>query len=135
MPATHAQGTLLKYGTYSIGLLESISGVQISRDTIEVTSLGDTDGFRKYIGGLADGGEVSFSGYFDPKDAGQAQLRTQIEAATGAVGSWSIVFPTALSASWAFDGILVAFNGDTKMGDKILFDGAIKVTGKPVLTA
>ena len=134
MAATHAQGTLLKYGTYSVGLLDSISGLKIARDTIEVTALSDTDGYRKYIGGLADGGEVSFSGYFDPKDTGQAQLKTLIEGATGTVGSWSITFPTSLSASWAFDGILTGFEGEAPMGDKLGFAGTIKVTGKPVLT-
>lgn len=132
MSAYHSKGTTLKYGTYSVGQLTEISGVQLARETIEVTTLTSTDGFKEYIGGLADGGEVAFTGHYDPKDTGQVQALLALT--TGSVGSWSIVFPTALSATWAFDGILTAYNVTAPLGDKLGFEGSIKVSGKPTLT-
>lgn len=132
MSKYHSKGTALKLGTYSIGELSEISGVQLSRETIDVTTLNSTDGFREFISGMADGGEVSFSGNYDPKDAGQAQVLNALT--TGNAASWSIVFPTSLSASWAFDGILTGYNVTAPVGDKLGFEGSIKVTGKPVLS-
>ena len=65
--AKKAQGTKLKIGANSIAELTSIGGLSLSADTIDVTTL-DSDGYREFIQGMKDGGEVSISGYFNPAD-------------------------------------------------------------------
>ena len=127
-----AMGTKLNVGTYSVGELTSIAGLELSADTIETTTLDSTDGYRTFIGGLRDGGEVSVSGFFKPSDTnGQKAMLTNLNS--GAAGSFSVVFPTALSASWTFDGIVTSFATGAEMEDAVTFESTIKVTGKPTL--
>ena len=49
-----------------IGEATDISGPEQERDTIEVTSHQSPNGFREWVGGLSDGGEVSFEVRYDP---------------------------------------------------------------------
>ena len=127
-----AMGTKLNIGTYSVGELTSIAGLELSADTIETTTLDSTDGYRTFIGGLRDGGEVSVSGFFKPTDTnGQKAMLTNLNA--GVAGSFSVVFPTAMSASWTFDGIVTSFATGAEMEDAVTFESTIKVTGKPTL--
>lgn len=131
MPATHGKGSTLLYGTYSIGQLTSINGVEINRETIDVTTLAED--FREYIGGLADGGTVNAVCHYDPKDAGQVAALAAINAG-GAAASWSITLPTSISASWGFLGVVTTYNVAIPLGDKLGLSLGIKVSGKPVLT-
>jgi predicted secreted protein len=132
MGKSAAKGTTFKVGTVSVGSLTSIGGLALSADPIEVTALDSADGYREYIGGLKDGGELSLSGLFDYSDAGQKALYTAF--GSGAVTSCSIVFPTALSCSWSFDGVVVGFETNSELEDAVGFDCTVKVTGKPTLT-
>lgn len=128
--AKAAMGTALKIGTYSVGELTSIGGLELSADTIDVTTLDSADGYREFIGGLKDAGEVALSGFLDATDTnGQKALLTNFNAGTAA--SYSIVFPTAISASWNFDGIVTAWATGAELEDGVTFESTIKVTGKP----
>jgi len=51
--------TVAEIGTYSL------SG--FSRDVLESTAFGDD--IKEYTAGVADGGEVTFAGHYDPTDA------------------------------------------------------------------
>ena len=66
--ATHALGTKLKKGQNYVAELTEISGIDMSADTIDVTTLNSTSGFREFVAGLKDGGEVGISGFFYPGD-------------------------------------------------------------------
>ena len=55
----------------------TVSG--FNRDTLEHTSFGST--VKKFVAGHVDGGDVSFSGFYDPADTtGQAVLRAAAES-------------------------------------------------------
>lgn len=131
MGKSAAKGTTFKVGTVSVGSLTSIGGLALSADPIEVTALDSVDGYREFIGGLKDGGEVSLSGQFDYSDTGQKALHTAF--GSGAATSCSIVFPAALSCSWSFNGIVVGLETNAELEDAVGFDCTIKVTGKPTL--
>ena len=45
----------------NIAEINSISGPNMSRDTIDVTSLDSTGGYREFIGGFRDGGTVQLA--------------------------------------------------------------------------
>jgi predicted secreted protein len=64
----------------SIAEVNSISGPSLSRDTIDVTSLDSTSGYREFIGGFRDGGEVSLEMNFT-KD-GFTDMKTDFESAS-----------------------------------------------------
>lgn len=127
--AQKALGTKLKKGTTAIGGLTSIGGLDLSADTIETTTL-DSDGWRTFIQGLKDAGEVPISGYFDPtKHEG---LLDDYES--GEVVDYTIEFPAALKAKWDFEGIVTAYSTGAELEDLISFEATIKVSGKPNLT-
>ena len=50
--ATRSLGTILNAGTQKIGGLTSIGGLELSSDTIDVTTLDSSGGYREFINGL-----------------------------------------------------------------------------------
>lgn len=67
-------------GTAVVGIGNwEMTGVQM--DVVEVSAMGDT--FKAYLAALADGGQVTFAGYYDPTDStGQTAMETYCEAGT-----------------------------------------------------
>lgn len=133
MAKTAAKGTSFKIATETVGSLSSIGGVAVSADTIDVTTIDNTDGYKEFLGGFKDGGEVSLSGYFDYADEGQQALYTAFES--GAVSACEIVFPAGAGCKWTFNGVVTAYETGAELEDAISFDCTVKVSGKPTLAA
>lgn len=128
----HAMGTRLRIGANFITGLTSISGLDLSADTIDVTTLESADNYREFIQGMRDGGEVSISGFFEPGDTlGQNQIFTLFNS--GAVTAFSILFPSTLGAEWTFNGIVTQATTGAEMEEAATFEATIKVTGRPSL--
>lgn len=122
-------GTKFLIGTFSVADLTSIGGIDISADTIDVSTL-EGDGWRQFITGMKDAGEVAVSGFFKPSDTnGQKKLFDDL--GTGTVGSYAIVFPSPISQTWSFKGVVTAFSTGAELEDAVSFESAIKVSGKP----
>lgn len=134
--AVRALGTVLKVGTatpISVAGLTSIGGLDLSADTIDVTTLDSSGGYREFIAGFKDGGEVSLSGFLEPATGdGQKELYDLFES--GAVEDFTIEFPAALKAKWTFKGVVTGFSTGADLEDPTSFEGTIKVSGKPTLT-
>lgn len=132
--ATRALGTKLTKGTQDIAGLTSIGGVEITADTIDVTTLDSDGGYREFIGSFKDGGEVPIEGFFDSDTAsGQVELQDSLDA--GTAEDYTITFPTTPTAEWAFKGVVTGFKvGDVDVDGTIGFGATIKVSGKPALT-
>ena len=78
--ATSAQGTLFKFtpasGTQvTVGRLTSIGEIAPTSEEVDVTTLDSDDGYREYIQGFRDAGELELTGFHDADDSGQAALR------------------------------------------------------------
>lgn len=131
MAKSRSVGTKLCIDTKPVGGLSSITGVEISSETTEVTSLDNTTGYKDYLGGFKDGGEVPVEGFLDGADAGQEAMYAALE--DQAVHNFSIDFPAAIGKSWIFSGIVTKFSTSASVGDSIKYSGTIKVTGKPTL--
>ncbi len=132
-----ALGTKISKGTTTpveIGGLTSIGGIEITADTIDVTTLDSDGGYREFIGSFKDAGEVAIEGFFEPDTAsGQIALQTSLDA--GTAEDYKITFPTTPAAEWAFEGVVTGFKvGDVEVDGTIGFSATIKVSGKPVLT-
>lgn len=125
-------GTTLKKGAAEIAELTSITGPSMEADTIDVSNHGSADGFRQYVAGMRDGGEVSIEGNFT-NEAGQAALVTDFAA--GSSNQYVITFPTTPEVTWTFNAIVSAFESSAPYDDKLSFTATLKVTGKPVLAA
>lgn len=134
MSAQKANGTLLKQGTVTIGSLSKIKPPEKSADTIDVTTIDVIDGYKKFIAGFKDGGEVTVEGYFDFTDQGQLALDTSFDA--GTTDTYTIAFPTSIGATFTFSGVVTKYGvGEVNSKDALGFSATIKVAGKPTLAA
>lgn len=116
-----------------VGALSSISGIDASADEVEVTDMGNTDGYREYLPGFKDGGEVSVGGYMDGEDEGQARLYELMES--GDVVDCKIQFPAKIGKTWSFKAGVTKFTTSADVDDAITFEATLKVSGKPTLAA
>lgn len=140
MAKSRSVGTKLKIAAGSngstmteVGSLKSISGIDASMDTVDVTDLGNTDGYREFVGGFKDGGEVGVSGYFDGENSGQVAIMDAFEAAV--VKNFEIDFPAGIGKKWTFSGLVTKISTAASVDDAVSFEASIKVSGKPTLAA
>lgn len=108
MAATRAQGTTLKFKAdgaeqLTVGRLTSVGEIEPDSEEVDVTTLESEGGYREYIQGFKDSGEVELSGFHDAGDAGQKALRAAYAA--GKSGAFEVDFP---------DGTKVTFSGFVK---------------------
>lgn len=131
--AQRALGTILQIGTgtpVTVAGLTSIGGLELSADTIDVTTLDSDGGYREFIAGFKDAGEVSLEGYLK-LDEGQQALYDLFES--GAVEDFTIQFPDNLG-KWEFKGVVTGFSTSADLEDPLSFSATIQVSGKPTLT-
>lgn len=139
MAKSRSVGTKLKVAAatgntdVAVGGLKSISGIEVSADDVEVTDMGNTDGYREYLPGFKDGGEVSVSGYMDGEDDGQDRMYALLES--GDVVDCKIVFPDKIGKTWSFKAGVTKFATSADVDDAITFEATLKVSGKPTLAA
>ena len=134
--ATRALGTKLQIGDttpVTVGGLTSIGGLELSADTTDVTTLDSVGGYREFIAGFKDAGEVSIEGYFDSTTGkGQKELYNLFES--GATETFTILFPSETKTSCEFEGVVTGFSTSAGLEDPISFSATIKVSGAPTLT-
>jgi len=136
-------GTTLKMGddgsteTFaSIVEVKDITPPQLSKDSIEVTSQDSDNGYREFIPGWKDSGEVSFEGNWIPENSTQ-------DGSTGLLASfndddnhnWQIVLPAGGGGGkLEFSGHVTNFEPDLPMEDVAKLSITIKLTGKMTYT-
>lgn len=129
--ATNSVGTTLKKGINTVVELTEINGLDMSADTIDVTTLGSTGGFREFLTNFIDPGEVPIKGYFYPGDTnGQAAMYTAFAAKTS--DSYTITFPSSAGA-WTFTGYVTKFKTGAALDGAVSFEASLKVSGQPTL--
>jgi GH25 family lysozyme M1 (1,4-beta-N-acetylmuramidase)/predicted secreted protein len=129
MPTVAMGTTIKKTDGAAIAGLTSISGLDLSADTIDVTTLSSEGGYREFTSSFRDAGEVSISGYFDYTS--HSPLLDDFQA--GSTGAYVITFPNG--STWTFDAVVVGFSTSAELEDLISFEGTLKVSGEPTLTA
>lgn len=134
MAKVRSVGTTFKMGvstaTTAIGGLTSIGGIEISADTVDVTALDSEGGYREFLPGFKDAGDISLEGYLDDEDLGQEASYQALES--GAVQKCEIAFPNG--SKWVFDGIVTGFSTSASLEDAVSFSATVKVSGKPTFT-
>lgn len=119
-------GTVFKRNATTLAEVNSISGPNKSRGTIDVTSLDSTGGYREFIGGFRDGGEVTLNmnytrTVFD-------LLNTDFEAETSQ--TFTIVLNDTGNTQYDFSGWVTALNMDVPLDDKVTLVCTIKIDGQ-----
>lgn len=134
--ATRSLGTIFNIGKddsiTKVGGLTEIGGLELSADTLDTTTLDSDGGYREFIGGFKDAGEVSLTGYLEI-DNSNAQKKMYESFESGEVKDFSINFPESIGAKWVFKGVVTGFSTGASLEDLISFGATIKVSGKPNL--
>lgn len=113
---------------------KSIPVPQTSQEYPEVTSLDSPGGFREYLAGLKDAGELSFqAGY---TSAGY----TLIDGLEGVNAYWRVTFPLAAGQSttgdvFTFRGFPTPAVDAGDVGAPVNMDVTVRVTGQPTFAA
>ena len=136
-----AFGTLLKIGDgavaesfTTIAEVYDISGPSFALDPIEVTHHTSTDGWREFVGGLLDGGEVTFSINFAPAGATHSYSSGLIEDMVDrTVRNFQLIFPDVGATEWEFAALVTAFEPKEPIDDRLSADVTLKISGKPTL--
>ena len=100
MPKMRGLGTSITYApaynsndgdTRVIGSLTSIGEISPDSEELDATCLDSAGGYREFLQGFKDSGELSLTGFHDPAKAGQATMRTLY--GSGASGYFWVEFP------------------------------------------
>ena len=111
--------------------VNSIAGPNATRNQIDVTSLDSTGGYKEYIGGFRDGGEVTLNMNFTKASYGLMQNDFE----DNDLVSYIIVLPDASATTISFDGFVQNLGFAVPTDDKVTADITIKVSGAVTLTS
>ncbi len=133
MSALKSMGTKLYWMTspeQQIADLTSIGEFGIESEEIDVTTLDSSDGFREFIAGLKDGGEISLAGMVKS----QANISDLLDLADGqTVEGWEVRWTDG--SKWEFDGFVKMFKeGESTIEGVRNFTASIRISGKPIYT-
>lgn len=112
----------------NIAGVTNISGPGITRETFETTGHDSPGGYREFVGGLKDAGEVSLDVNYQPSvhDVFVEDLDDENPR------NYNLVFPDG--TEWAFPAIMTNFEVSAPFDDKLTATVTFKVTGKPEIT-
>lgn len=94
MAKSRALGTILKQGATVVANITSISIPGPVKSEIDVTDMASVA--AEFLPGMADYGEVTFSGWYNYADAGQTIVRADAFDIAAGTKAWSIAFANQL---------------------------------------
>jgi predicted secreted protein len=137
MSATKSLGVILrkiKSGDEAEDLviqdLTSIGEFGVESEEIDVTTLDSTGGFKEFIAGSKDAGEISLAGFTKSENNIGALYAL---ASSQEVESWEVEFPDG--AIWELDGFVKSFKeGESSVDGVRNFSASIRISGEPEYT-
>lgn len=133
MSKSRALGTTLKVNSKAVGGLTTINGIEVSAETVDLTALDNSSGYREKEPGFKDAGEVTVSGYLDGSDQGQDEMYTLLNS--GGTTTCNIIFPTKIGKTWTFTAGVSRFVTGAALEGGVTFEATLLVSGQPVLAA
>ena len=128
-------GTLFRRwsGTAWVNIAEitQISGPGKTRETIDVTSLDSTGGYREFIAGFRDAGNIQLTMNFSRST--YELMNDDFES--DEVQNYEIVLPDGETTSLEFEGLVTELPLEIVGDDKITNTVTIKVTGQPTINS
>ena len=135
MPKMRALGTSITYApaynspdinTVVIGSLTSVGEISPDSEELDATCLDSSGGYREFLQGFKDSGELTLAGYLDSEKPGQAQMVTLY--GTGALGYFWVTFPD--QATVAFNAHVKSFTvGSAEVDGIVGFGTTLRVSG------
>lgn len=122
-------GGTFKVATKTVGGLTDVNIGGVDVNMIDVTDQASTDGWKEFVGGLKDGGQVELTGNFKSVDDGQSELRGN----PGETAAWELTFSNGAKASG--NAVIGGYNVTNPLDNKVGFTCSLKITGKTTYTA
>ena len=118
---------------YAIVQLPDISQSGFEAENFESSSLDSATVAKDYdLTGWVEGGEVSFSGWYDPGDTYHQQIHSMIT--TPEKFEWRITFADAGPTVFAFTSAGGSFETTVAIGEAVKFSATLKIDGLPTFT-
>ena len=125
MAKVRALNTTFSFGGTIIPNLSSIGEVSVSADELDATTLDSASGYREFLAGFKDSGELTITGYHDGT-AAQAGIRTAF--GTGAVHPTVITFPDSKTVT--FNSFVKGFTiGSADVDGIVGFGATFRISG------
>ena len=128
--ALSSVGALLKKWTgaawASVGEVTTITGPSMSRETIDVTSLASTGGYREFIAGFRNPGTLSFTMNFNRTD--YATMKTDFESDTAQ--DYELILPDDDKTSLEFSALVTELPLSLDIGSQITCAVSFQITGQ-----
>lgn len=122
-------GTQFKRNSVAVAEVNSITGPGMTRATIDVTSLDSSGGYREFIPGFRDGGEISLNMNFSLDSYDDLKLDYESET----IQSYSIVLGDTNETTFSFSGYVTSISLAVPLDDKVTSDVTIKISGTVTL--
>lgn len=117
----------------SIAEITELTPPNMSRDSIDVSSNSSSDGYREFIAGWRDGGEVAVKANWLPTNATHDGTTGVLSSFNDNVNhNWKIILPDTL-ATISLRGHVKDFNPDLPLEEQGTLEFVIKVSGKPTI--
>lgn len=146
MPTSNARlgyGTILKrriatspLSYQEIAEIHQITGPTLKRDVPDVTHMQSPNGYKEFLAGLKEGGDITIEGNFVPDDPTQrASTGLLGEFSSDVRGHWILVFADTGSpdVQWEFDAVMTGFDLSMPVDNKMTFTAVLKISGEPTL--
>lgn len=115
----------------AVAEVRNITGPGMTRDFIDVTNLDSTGGFREFITGFRDGGELTFSMNFS--FAGYDALFTDYSSDDSV--NYQVVLGDTGATTLDFAGYVTNLPLNVVPDDAVTVDVTVKITGAVVLSS
>lgn len=128
--AITAIGALLKKydtstGWASVGEVTTISGPNMSRETIDVTSLASTGGYREFITGLRNPGTLTFTMNFNRTD--YDTMKTDFDSDDAV--DYELILPDTEKTSLEFSALVTELPLNLDPASQITCNVTFQITG------
>ena len=110
----------------AIAEINNITGPGMSRAFIDVTSLDSTGGYREFIGGFRDAGEITMTMNFTR----DTFLDMKADFESDATKNYQITLPDTGNTTIEFAGVCTGLSVGIPMDDKVTSNVTIKVDGQ-----
>ena len=126
MPKIRALGTTIAFGATTIGKLKSIGEISLEADELDVTTLDSPNGYKEYMQGFKDSGEIPLDGYFVKDDPGQLALRTGF--GTGTIAQVVVTLPDSTTVT--FNAWVKSYKvGPAEVDGVVPMGASLRITG------
>ena len=123
--------SLTETGTYTpLAEVQSIDGPQMSRDTPEVTNLGSEGGYKEFVAGFRDAGNISL-----PMNFTHDTYELMLDDFESDEARWyRIDMPNTEKTRMQFKGLITSCPVSIQTASQVTSNVSIKITGKVELS-